>query len=57
MATNYTSSWRYSSTNPSRSYSGYKYMRPYSPGGSGTVYTGPRGGRYTIGSTGRKKYF
>ncbi len=57
MATNYTNSWRYSSSNPSRSYSGYKYVRPYSPGGSGTVYTGPRGGRYTIGSTGRKKYF
>lgn len=25
-------------------------------GGSGAVHTGPRGGRYTIGSTGRKNY-
>lgn len=27
-----------------------------SSSGSGAVHTGPRGGRYTIGSTGRKNY-
>jgi hypothetical protein len=35
---------------------GRMYEPTSSVGGSGTVYTGPRGGRYTISPSGKKVY-
>ena len=69
MATSYiSSSWQYSHQNNGGSYSSLtttrNLIRPSvgeiiynNSGGLSPVYTGPRGGRYTIGSTGKKRYF
>ena len=63
-----SSSWQYSNQNNGGSYSSLTTTRQLiSPsigeiiydnsGGLSPVYVGPRGGRYTIGSTGKKRYF
>ena len=63
-----SSSWQYSNQNNGGSYSSLTTTRQLiSPsigeiiydnsGGISPVYVGPRGGRYTIGSTGKKRYF
>ena len=69
MATSYvSSSWQYSNQNNRETFSSLTTTRNFiSPsvgeiiynnsGGLSPVYTGPRGGRYTIGSTGKKRYF
>ena len=69
MATSYvSSSWQYSNQNNRGTFSSLTTTRNFiSPsvgeiiynnsGGLSPVYTGPRGGRYTIGSTGKKRYF
>ena len=69
MVTSYiSSSWQYSHQNNCCSYSSLtttrNLIRPSvgeiiynNSGGLSPVYTGPRGGRYTIGNTGKKRYF
>ena len=69
IATSYiSSSWQYSNQNNGGSYSSFTTTRQLinpsigeiiydNSGGISPVYIGPRGGKYTIGSTGKKRYF
>jgi len=69
IATSYiSSSWQYSNQKNGGSYSSFTTTRQLinpsigeiiydNSGGISPVYIGPRGGKYTIGSTGKKRYF
>ena len=69
IATSYISSnWQYSNQKNGGSYSSFTTTRQLinpsigeiiydNSGGISPVYIGPRGGKYTIGSTGKKRYF